>query len=206
VNGRRRQMSSRRKLLAILAGGLAPACRQDISPRELIRQRYFPNVTLITHEGKRVRFYDDLIKDKIVVLNLMYADCGGVCPGITANLVKVQRLLGDRVGHDIFFYSITIKPERDTPSVLREYARMHGVGPGWFFLTGKPSDIEFLRRKLGFVDPDPKVDRDKSNHIGIIRYGNEPRTLWGACPGLTTPRSIVESISWVDWPRGGGLR
>src|SRR5215813_10354945 len=129
---------SRRKMLGIigmtpLAGGiLMQVFGQDsngnpISSREMIRARYFPNVVLTTHEGKKVRFYDDLIKDKIVTINFMYATCEGVCPGITANLVEVQELLGKRVGRDIFMYSITLKPEQDTPKVLKNYVKMHRI-------------------------------------------------------------------------------
>src|SRR5215813_6257261 len=128
--------------LAPFAGGiLTSALRQSatkLTPnkeverqaraRELIRLRYFPDVVLTTHEGKKVRFYEDLIKDRSVVLNMMYADCEGVCPGITANLVKVQKLLGDRVGRDIFFYSLTLKPEQDDPKALKHYVEMHKVG------------------------------------------------------------------------------
>jgi protein SCO1/2 len=168
----------------------------------MIRKRYFPNVRLQTNEGKTVRFYDDLIKDKIVMMNFMYAHCEGICPGITSNLVQVQKLLAPRVGRDIFMYSITLKPEQDTPRVLKEYARVHRAGPGWLFLTGKRADVELLRQKLGFTDPDPKVDADKANHIGNVRYGNEALQLWGACPGLATPTSIAKSLSWVDWPPG----
>jgi protein SCO1 len=132
----------------------------------------------------------------------MYAKCEGICMPITMNLVKVQRLLGDRLGRDIFMYSITLKPEQDTPRALMHYAHMHRVGRGWLFLTGVPSDLELLRRKLGFVDPDPARDRDKSNHIGNIRYGNEQLMLWAACPALVKPASIVESIhTQVDWPK-----
>jgi protein SCO1/2 len=170
---------------------------QQARAREMIRRRYFPDVILTTHEGKKVRFYEDLIKDKSVVLNMMYADCEGVCPGITANLVIVQRLLGARVGRDIFFYSLTLKPEQDDPQALKHYVEMHKVGPGWLFLTGKPADIELLRRKLGFTNPDPKLDADTSQHIGNIRFGNEPRTHWAACPGLAKPTWIVEELSWV---------
>jgi protein SCO1/2 len=171
---------------------------EDITSRDRIRQRHFPNVELVTHEGRKVRFYDDLIKDKIVVINMMYAKCEGICPGITTNLVKVQRLLGKRVGKDIFMYSLTLKPEQDTPQALAEYARMHKVGPGWQYLTGAPADLELLRRKLGFTDPDPLVDADKSNHIGNVRYGNEPLQLWAACPGMSHPDMIVESLGWLE--------
>lgn len=175
------------------AGKFAPA----VSGREMMRRRCFPDVVLTTHEGKRVRFYDDLLKDKIVVLNMMYADCTGICPLITANLVRAQKLLGERVGRDIFLYSITVKPEIDTPAHLRQYAEMHHVGPGWLFLTGGSSDVELLRQKLGFADANPEVDQDKTRHSGMVRYGNEPLALWGSCQGQAKPEWIAEEISFV---------
>jgi protein SCO1 len=176
---------------------------RNTSARERIRQRHFPNVLLTTHTGQQVRFYDDLIKDNIVVINFMYVKCDGVCPGITANLAKLQKLLGARLGRDIFMYSFTLKPEEDSPEVLRRYAAAYRAKKGWTFLTGTPNDMELLRRRLGFTDPDPKLDADKSNHIGNIRYGNEPLQLWGSCPGLSKPSWMAESISWVDWPNIG---
>jgi protein SCO1/2 len=172
--------------------------RDDSKSRERTRARYFPNVELTTHEGKKVRFYDDLIKDKIVVINFMYADCEGICPTITANLVKAQKLLGARIGRDIFMYSLTLSPEKDTPAALKHYAKMHGVRPGWQFLTGKPDDIERLRRSLGFSTSNVKLDKDKANHIGMVKYGNERRQWWGMVPGKAKPSWIVESILWMD--------
>ena len=196
----------RRTCLAVVGAGMfwpLAARPSDVgsrrpSARDAIRARYFPNVVLRTHENRRVRFYDDLVKDKIVIINFMYATCEGICPGIVLNLRKVQQLLGSRIGRDIFMYSITLKPGEDTPAVLKRYAAMHNVGPGWSFLTGGAADIELLRRKLGFVDPDPARDADTSNHIGNVRYGNEPRMLWAACPGLAATDFIIESILWMD--------
>ena len=173
----------------------------NASARERIRERHFPNLLLTTHEGRKVRFYDDLIKDKIVVINFMYVKCEGVCPGITANLARLQKRLGSRLGRDIFMYSFTLKPEQDSPEVLRRYAQAYQARRGWTFLTGQPEDMELLRRKLGFTDPDPKLDADKSNHIGNIRYGNEPLLRWGSFPGLSNVSWMAESISWVDWPK-----
>ena len=179
------------------------------TPRERLAERSFPNVTLTTHDGQKVKFYDDLIKDKIVIINFMYVKCDGKCPGTTANLVQVQKLLGDRVGKDIFIYSITLKPEEDTPKTLAAYAKAYKVKPGWKFLTGDPKDIELLRQKLGFIDRDPVRDADKSNHIGMLRWGNEPYTLWAGCPASLAPSKIVKEIGLVDWPeevRRGGDR
>jgi protein SCO1/2 len=164
------------------------------SPRERIRDRHLPNVPVRAHDGRLFRFYDDLICGKVVVINFMYTQCEGICPGVTMNLAKVQRLLGARVGRDVFMYSITLDPAHDTKAALAAYAREHGARPGWRFLTGAPADLERLRRSLGFVDPDPEVDRDRENHIGNVRYGNEPRMLWAACPGMADAKWIAEAL------------
>jgi protein SCO1 len=174
---------------------------KQIPSRERIRQRYFPNLVLTNHEGNKVKFYDDLVKDKIVIFNMFYAKCEGICSPITRNLVRLQNILGSRVGKDIFMYSFTLKPKEDNVDALAHYAHMHKVKPGWFFLTGSAEDMETVRRKLGFVDPDPQVDKDLSNHIGVIKYGNEPLERWGGCPGMQAPEWIAETLSWVDWPK-----
>lgn len=204
---------SRRKMLATLAatplvaGVVARTAGSDIkaltgtdSSREKLQKRYFPNFELTTHEGKRVRFYDDLIKDKIVVLNFMYVKCEGVCMPVTMNLKKVQKLLGGRVGRDIFMYSITLKPDEDTPRALKRYVQMHRIKPGWTFLTGKPDEVNKLRRSLGFKDAKTKLDRDLTNHTGMVKYGNEGRQWWAMFPGEANAPWIVECILWMDGP------
>jgi protein SCO1/2 len=159
---------------------------------------YFPNYTLLTHDGREVRFYDDLIAGRIVALNMMYADRDGMSPPITANLVRVQRMLGDRVGRDIFMYSITLQPDIDTPEVLKAHADENGVGPGWLFLTGGRWDIEVIRRKLGFFDPDRARDRDKSTHTRLVRIGNDAADVWSAVSTVGQPEDIVNAILWMD--------
>lgn len=204
---------SRRKMLMLL--GAAPFATalmaqdqtpvpsskfQNISSRERIRQCYFPDVVLTTQEGKEVKLYDDLIKDKIVLLNFFYVKCEGVCMPITMNLKRVQALFGERMGRDIFINSFTLKPQEDTVDSLRQYAEMHHVKPGWSFLTGSVADMELLRHKLGYVDPDPNYDKDLTNHMGIIKYGNEPLERWGGTPAMRDADAIVKSVLAVDWP------
>ena len=203
---------NRRKLLATLAvaplaaGVVARAVSSDNkfkvpeSAREKLQKRYFPNFELTTHEGKKAHFYDDLIKDKIVVINFMYAKCEGICMPITMNLKKVQNLLGGRVGRDIFMYSITLKPEEDTPQALKHYVHMHRIKPGWTFLTGKPDEINTLRRSLGFKDAKARLDKDLTNHTGMVKYGNEVRQWWAMFPGRANAPWIVECIHWMDDP------
>jgi protein SCO1/2 len=175
----------------------------QLSAREVIRRRYFPDVTLLTHEGKKVRLYEDLIENKVVMMNFMYARCQGICSPVTANLRRAQMLLKDRVGKDMFMYSFTLKPDEDSPEVLAEYVKDRKIGPGWTFVTGRPDDLELVRRHLGFVDRDAKLDADKTTHTGMVRYGNEGLTLWAAFPGMQTPEAIVKSMQWVAWPRKG---
>ena len=194
---------TRRRLLtafALAPLGIALAGKRVFAsaPKKSAIGSRLPDVEVITQDGARVRFYDDLIKDKIVLINFFYADCEKFCPPATANLLKVQKLLGERVGKDIFMYSLTLKPEHDTPEVLKHYAQMHEVRPGWTFLTGTPEVMETLRRKLGFIDPDPAVDVDKSSHIGVVLFGNDSLNRWTACPALVNPKEIVRSISFLD--------
>lgn len=137
---------------------------------------YFPNVPLVTQEGKTVRFYDDLIKDKKVLINFIYGGCEKACPLATAKLVQVQKLLGDRVGSDIFIYSITLDPEHDTPEALKAYAGKYGAGPGWLFLTGKRKDIDAIRFKLG------ERGEEKEEHQNIVRVGNGANGQWMRLP------------------------
>lgn len=162
-----------------------------------------PNVTLRTQDNKKVRLYEDLLKGKIFSINMFYVACDGACPRVTANLSRVQPLIGARLGRDIFMYSITLQPELDTPERLREYMGHHEINhPGWTFLTGAHEDIELLRRGLGFWDPDPERDKLKTTHAGLAQLGNEPLDRWMACPTMAEPREIRRVLSYLDWPRG----
>ena len=137
---------------------------------------HFPNVELITQDGKKVHFYDDLIKGKVVAIELMYTTCKYNCPLETARLVQVQKLLGDRMGKDVFFYSITIQPDIDTPEVLKAYTGKYHIGPGWTFLTGKTADIKLIAKKLGLDSlPNPN---DPDGHTPTLLIGNEATGLW----------------------------
>ncbi len=101
--------------LGSLGGDTAWAARRGAN--------YFSNLPVVTHEGKRLRFYDDLIKGKIVVINFIYTSCPDICSLSTARMATVQKWLGERVGRDVFIYSISLDPERDSPDVLKAYSR-----------------------------------------------------------------------------------
>jgi protein SCO1 len=196
----RRNLLTRTTLvpLALLPGAADLVARPTLPGKPL----ELPNVRLITHNKRRVRFYSDLVRgNRIVLINFMYAQCSEICPGMTANLVQVQRVLGKRVGREVFMYSISLLPEQDSPEVLAAYAQGLGVGPGWTFLTGQGPDIETLRRALGYADPNPELDADITQHIGMVRIGNDALGRWMACPALARPRQIAQEAMWVGMAR-----
>ena len=161
---------------------------------------FFTNAVFRTHENKEVRFYDDLIKDKQVVINFMYTNCQGSCPRTTAHLVKVQEQLKKRVGKDIFMYSFTIKPEEDDPATLKEYAQAHHVKPGWLFLTGSRHDLDTVRFRLA-SEHHPAIDLNQEQHTGMVRTINDSLNRWFMCPSQASVETIVETIRWCDMPR-----
>lgn len=133
---------------------------------------YFTNLPLVTHEGKTVRFYDDLIKDKLVVLNFTYLNCNDICPLSTSRLAEVRRRLGDAVGRDVFIYTITMDPANDTPEMLKFHADAFEAGNGWLFLTGKPEDVERIRFQLG------ERSRKLNEHRNDLVLGNDRTGDW----------------------------
>jgi protein SCO1 len=110
---------------------------------------YVPNVPVTAQDGRSLLFNDDVLKGKISIISFIYTSCRDICPVVTARLSQLEDRLGDAVGRDYFFVSISIDPANDTPDKLNEYGKAFGVGPSWLFLTGKPEDIDLIRHRLG---------------------------------------------------------
>jgi len=184
-------------LTAALLRGVAGD--QDFSGGVRWGADYFPNVPLITHEGKAVRFFDDLLRDKVVVINFIYTGCPDVCPLETARLAELQGILGERVGRDVFMYSISIDPEHDTPEVLAKYAARFGARPGWLFLTGLPEDITLLRRKLSLYRE--KRDQGSRDHNVSLIIGNQKTGRWMKSGPYESPYFLANQVgSWLtNW-------
>lgn len=161
---------------------------------------YFPNIPLVTHDGQKVRFYDDLIKDKVVLINFIYTSCPDTCPMETARLLEVHRVLGDRLGKDVFFYSITIDPENDTQPVLAKFADQWDIPEGWKFLTGKEEDIILLRRKLGVSIADI-TSQDFQDHPLELVMGNQATGRWMKRSPFENPYVLANQVgSWLhNW-------
>jgi protein SCO1/2 len=182
-------MTTRLLAISILAAASAASAGEGTSASDAMR-RYFPNVTLRTQENKSVRFYDDVVKGKIVLINLMFTSCSKYCPITTPRLVRVQKELQKQLGDRLRMVSITIDAERDTPKALADYARRYGVSKDWLFLTGKREDVDLIRRKLGIYDTEEK----KLEHMSLLTVGNEPEGQWLAMPVLTQTDEIVRTV------------
>jgi protein SCO1/2 len=190
----------RRRTLALgtwLISTWLAACRTtDHSPDTVTRAHFvpIPNVELTTHTGRLVRFYNDLVKGHTVVVQFFFTHCEGVCPISIGKLLEVQEALGESLGRDVRFLSITLDPERDTPAVLARYAGDIGAKPGWTFLTGSKQDIEALRRRLGVFDLDPLIDADRNQHAGVVVLGNDEKQRWTLKPATVSAHFLADAI------------
>jgi cytochrome oxidase Cu insertion factor (SCO1/SenC/PrrC family) len=149
---------------------------------------YFPNLELLTQDNKSVRFYDDLLKGKIVLINFLFTTCKGVCSPMTANLAKVQKYLGERVGKEVVMLSISVDPETDTPPVLKKYSDSFHVQPGWYFLTGDKKNVDGVLAKLGgYV-------AEKQQHSSVLLIGNVPTGEWQKVSAMSSATEIADAV------------
>jgi protein SCO1 len=182
-------------LIALLT--IAPSQSQDQAPTSRWGASYFPDYTLTNHHGEQMRFFSDLIKDKIVVINFIYTSCPDTCPLETSRLREVYSLLENRMGKDIFFYSISIDPDHDTVAVLKGYAERWEVGPGWTFLTGKESEINDLRKKFGLLSSRDSVNL--SEHQVNMVMGNQKTGRWIHRTPFDSPSVLTEHLgTWLN--------
>ncbi|MEJ0078034.1 MAG: SCO family protein [Alphaproteobacteria bacterium] len=153
---------------------------------------YFTNLPVVDQDGRQLKFYDDLIKDKIVVVMFIYTSCTDICPITTARMTQIEDQLGDVLGRDIFIVSMTVDPEHDTPEKLKAYSKAFGTGPGWTFVTGKPEDIRAINSRLG--------ERSKvlSDHRNEIVLGNDATGEWQRDNVMGDLKRVSLSIREMD--------
>ena len=180
-----------------LASGLAVAQEspaQQTPPdanAESPAKKYFTDVVLVNQNGKKMRFYTDLLEGKVVIINSFFATCTGSCLPLNRNLEKLQASLGPRMGKDVYIISISVDPEVDTPAQLNAYAKKLNAGPGWYFLTGDKITVEFALKKIGhFVD-------NKQDHLNIFIIGNERTGLWKKAFGLAKSDELMKVVESV---------
>ncbi len=177
-------------VVAAMAGQSESASSQEVR----WGRSYFPNVVLQDQHGRSLRFYDDIIRGKVVSINFVYTTCTDICPLDTAQLRQVQQILGDRVGRDVHMYTISINPERDRPEDLRRFMRTYDIAPGWTFLTGARADIDLLQQRLGLR---PVDERNLREHETSIVVGNEATGRWIKRSAYESPQLLADLLGRV---------
>lgn len=154
-------------------GKVAPIQGRAATQGRRDARAYFTDLELVTHDGRKVRFYSDMLEGRTVLINVMYTNCKDACPLITQKLNEVRGLLGEQFGREVHFVSLTSDPERDSPAALRNFATKQSADlGGWTFLTGNPKNIEHILRKLGQFSQDPE------DHSTLLIAGNVPAKRW----------------------------
>jgi len=166
------------------AAGQGAATMPGALDSDATRRSYFTDLKVVTNEGREVRFYSDLLKDRTVLISFYYLDCGTVCPLQNKILAELQNLLGDRLGRDIAILSISVDPARDTPALVAAYGRAWNAKPGRLFLTGSRINVDWINYKLGGYVEDPTTHKTtyllgnvKSGHWMTVRPDTKARVL-----------------------------
>ena len=177
---------------------LAPLSAQD--PRErrsgrivlTLTSAEIPDLWLVDQNGKKVRFYSDLIKGKVVLVHGFFTQCSAVCPMQARALVKLKERLGDRLGRDVFIVSVSKDPLVDTPEKLSKWAKEYGVGAGWTLLTGEEAAVRKVLRDVITDDIGTEL------HETLVVIGNDRTGVWTTTEGLQRPDRIVKVIDDVS--------
>jgi len=164
-------------LSAVIGLGILPvrAHSSDGSTETLKRISPAPAFSLIAQDGKPFSLAD--ARGKVVVLSFIFTSCPDICPVVVYKLVGLQEELGDQFGRDVFFVTVTVDPENDTPELLKDYAGTLGCDfTGWAFLTGAPADIQQVSRDYGVIyrkQPDGEIVHNLLTSVidrnGILR-------------------------------------
>ena len=186
-----------RKLVSIIVAAvtfmLAPALYAndlaDTAAAEEKARNYFTNLEVIDQDGRKLKFYDDVLKDKVVAINFIFTHCQGACPLMTRHLTVVRDLLGPEVGNEIHFVSVSIDPVRDTPAAMKEFAQTHDADQDyWRFVTGNPKNLEFIVKKLGQYTDDVEA------HSTLLLAANVRTAHWTKIPPNVPPNGVVERL------------
>ena len=152
-------------------------------------REYFSNLELVNQDGQTVRFFDDVLKDKVVVVNFIFTNCEGACPLMTHKLTLVRDKLEGYIGKPIQFVSLSLDPKRDTPAAMKAFAKSHDADhEGWVFLTGKPENLDTIIKRFGqFTD-------DIEAHSTMVLAGNVNAAHWIKILPQEQPPAIAEKL------------
>lgn len=156
-------------------------------------ERWFTNTEVVDQHGRVHRFYDDLIRDRVVVVNFAFTACRTACAPVARNLARAQQLLG--TGSGVRFITVTVDPDNDDPATLRRFADENGAGPGWYFVTGSREAIRKVLGRLGGMVEEPDA------HATTVLIGDDRHGYWAKTHGMARPENIAHAARHISDPR-----
>jgi cytochrome oxidase Cu insertion factor (SCO1/SenC/PrrC family) len=183
--------------------GKCPKCKMDLRladpapvakpaepppPSNSGHKMSIPDVEVLDQDGNALHFYRDLIKDKTVAINFIFTNCTTICPPLAATFARVQKEMGDKVGKDVHFISISVDPLTDTPERLKAWGAKFKAGPGWTFVTGDKQEMDKLLNALG------AAVAKREDHTPAMIIGNDAKGVWTRTYGLAKTGQIVGLI------------
>jgi protein SCO1 len=153
------------------------------------------DASLQNQDGRTVHLRNDVIGDRIVVVDFVYTTCTTICPVLSAAMAQVQSRLGERSGRDVALVSISVDPARDTPAALKAYGAKFGVRDGWTLLTGAPPVVNGVLKGFGAYVADP------AQHPPMVLVGDGRTGAWTRFMGLPDPAQIVARIDALQAAR-----
>jgi protein SCO1 len=159
-----------------------------ITTDETKQREYFTDLTVLDQDGKALKFYSDVLKNKIVLINFVFTHCEQTCPMLTRTFAKVQAELGRNAPERVHLVSISVDAQRDTPTVLKRYAAQFGAKPGWRFITGKKDNVDWVIHRLG------QWNEVIEAHSPMIMVADVKTGRWQALRGDVTSRQLISVL------------
>jgi protein SCO1 len=149
-----------------------------------------PNVMLVDMTGAKVSLLSELNYDGPVLVQFIFATCPTICPPLSGIFSAVQKKFGPDLDR-IRMISISIDPEYDTPSRLREYAKKFKAKRQWHFLTGALEDIVAVQKAFD------AYRNNKMAHEPLTFLRSSPKESWVRLDGLMSAEDLVAEYRQV---------
>ena len=189
-------------LLGVLCFGLAllpqTGLSQDVVARTVATddaaaeekaRAFFTDLEVIDQNGKKQRFYSDVLKGRVVLVSFIFTNCEFACPMLAQKLKQTSAVMAESITDDVWFVSISVDPERDTPEAMKKFAERQGVDESrWIFLTGDKQNLETIVRKLGQYTPDVEA------HTTLMLAGNDKTRHWTRVMPMLLPPDIAKQM------------
>ena len=180
-------------LLAAPAVALAEAAARtgptnDAAAEEKAR-KFFTDLEVVDQNGKKLRFYSDVLKGRVVLINFIFTNCPDACPMVTHKLMQVRNMLVPAIKDDVWFISVSVDPERDTPEAMKEFAEKQGVDQSrWIFLTGSKENLTYIVKQLG------QYTQEVEAHSTLMLAGNDRTRHWTRVMPMVPPDGVAQQL------------